>query len=224
MKQFTSEEIQARFNQLPKVLQDAVSSSNVHNDLMAIAKKYGLHIDQEGELVDQVGLVMLGLSSSKDFVKNFSSEAGISSTVAAAIAADINASIFSKIRSSMRLIEEKVDVSTDTRADQAPADPISDLERVGGFSIERRSEEDAKNRGDSSSHPLEEHDELVTAIEDPASIRPKTEPLIDQLLSGPVVAVTQKSVIAPSPAPTSIPAPKSPPQEKGPDPYREPIA
>ena len=215
MLKFTAEQIQSRFEKLPKEIQDAITSADVHDNLMAIAKKYTLHIDQEGDLVDQVGLIMLGLSPSKEFVKNFSAVSGVDTATAVAIAGDINSEIFGKIRSSMRNIEEKEEAEADQQI-------VSEVERVGEFDIEPRQGSD-----DQATGHIESRDRLINSIENPPAVEidafgtpqhNNTEPFIDHLLSGPVVTVAQKTTKE-APAFT----PKSSTKPSGPDVYREPI-
>ena len=68
MKQFTSEEIQAQFEKLPKNVQEALTSTDVNDKVKSIAEKYNLHMDQLTELVDEVGIIMLGLQKPSLFV------------------------------------------------------------------------------------------------------------------------------------------------------------
>lgn len=212
MRQFTAEEIQAQFEKLPQSTQEAVTSSEVHDNLIAISKKHNLMIDQEGELVDQVGLVMLGLSPSRDFVKNFSSKAGIDTKKATGIAEDINTEIFSKIKASMRAAQEKIDTSSEK---------ISDVGRAGNFTIEHEQGMYPENDADQS---IETPAEIVKNIENPKPVEPHVDTmLVDHLLSGPVVAVEQKKSITQQSQAPQKQAPQQSPKKTGPDLYREPI-
>jgi len=212
---FTAEQIQNRFEQLPKEIQDAITSAEVHDSIISIARKNSLHIDQEGDLVDQVGLVMLGLSPSKDFVKNLSTNSGVDTATAVAIASDINSEIFGKIKKSMREIEEKVESSTNQQA-------VSDLEQVGDFAIEPQTD-----AGDHGTGHIESRARLINDIENPPAVEinapdatqhNNTEPFVDHLLAGPVVTVQQKTTVE---APRFTP--KTPVKPSAPDLYREPI-
>ena len=220
MISFTAEEIQAKFEQLPKNVQDAITSTEVHDSIIAIAKKNGLHIDQEGDLVDQVGLVMLGLSPSRDFVKNLSSVAGIRNDIASSIAEDINTQIFSEIRRSMREIEEKGSIE---KIQSKNNQSISALERLGNFNIEKPI--DALDHG---TEHIESKDEVIDVIESPTAEMVRTDTmLIDHLLAGPVVSVEKKTVVnAPEEGTISnIAKPTVAPtgNKGGSDLYREPI-
>jgi len=227
MKQYTAEEIQQRFETLPQEIKDAIASTDVHDSLKAISTKYGLHIDQQGELVDLVGLVMLGLSPAKDFVSDFSQVTGVNTAVAQKIATEINAQVLDKIRSSMRAFEEKA-------GEETPPSPIgasnhnfsnASLERAGNFSIEPEMPV-APSMPQKKINLLEpdateaDHAETLHSIENPTLNRQQAaaksdaehyEPLVDQLLKGPAAIPLEKITVKP---PANLPTG---------DPYREPI-
>jgi hypothetical protein len=206
MKQFTSDEIQNQFEKLPKDLQDAISSPEVHDSIVAIGNKYGLHVDQLGEMVDLVGLVMLGLSPSNDFIKDFAQQAEVKNDIASSIANDINKEIFGKIRSSMQSIEAKNQAieTEQTKSQQS----ISDLERIGGFSIEPNAVQNENGVAPANLPGAEEvtesKDDLMAGIEDPKENH--TDIIVDNLLAGPVASIEKKTE-----------------KPLGPDSYREPI-
>jgi hypothetical protein len=132
MRQFTADEIQAQFEKLPAEVRAAVTSTEINDKIEAIAEKRGLLIDQMGELVDEIGLVMLGLAKSNDFVGHVSARCLIDRKKAQDIAQDVNTEIFSTIRQHMRQMEGSVISDSDqSRRDSN----ISALERAGGFEI-----------------------------------------------------------------------------------------
>jgi hypothetical protein len=184
MRQFTTDEIQHKFETLPQEVQDAVTSPEVHDSLISISKKYNLLLDQEAELIDQVGLVMLGFSSSKDFIQQFSHEADVDTATASKIATDINEEIFGKIRTSMREIEEKELATEHEKQSQ------TDLEQAGDFTLEGP---EGSNHIDQTQHALESHADIIAGIENPDMLNTThTDLLVDHLLSGPRVAVAEK--------------------------------
>ncbi len=101
--------LEEKIKQLPEEMQEALTSVETADIIKAISAKHGLKVDQEGVLFDLTAYVMLGLMPSKEFVKNFSKEAGVDEATAKAVAEDINKEVFDKIRSSMRALEEKSD-------------------------------------------------------------------------------------------------------------------
>ena len=90
MDQFTPEQIQERFNKLPAELQAALSSEQMAETIRKIGKDNDLMIDQIGEIVDQVGLVVLGLAKPLNFVTDIQTRIGASAGTAKRIADQIN--------------------------------------------------------------------------------------------------------------------------------------
>ncbi len=248
MKQFTVEQLQDQFTKLPKDLQEAISSTEVHDSILKIGSKYGLHVDQLGEMVDLVGLIMLGLSSSKSFVRDFSQQSGVKEDIALSIAEDVNSQVFGKIRMSMQSIEKAAEEPKDSS--------LADLERVGGFSIEPALAENGNGVAMPADLPgmsgaAESQEDLVSSIENPPPAKQvnlmaeadHTDSLVDHLLAGPSGAAehkTSKTVEPPAglpgeepaddilPQKTAAPAqkpesaPQAPKKPSGPDLYREP--
>jgi hypothetical protein len=234
MKNFTSDEIQARFENLPKELQEAVNSAAVTESIEAIGKKNGLLIDQIGELVDMVGLIMLGLMPSNKFVVTFSKNTGVKADIAESIAEEINQEIFGKLRTSIRTVEEQ-EKTQETGDLQA-------LEQAGGFSVEKTAVPDSETATEPVDVTSADKARILNDVEFPGKPHEKvvnndvqeihTEPLVDHLLTQATANGGQQPVsIAPSPTATSakaMPPPTLPTGEqdiptkpKGPDPYRE---
>ncbi|MEK7646350.1 MAG: hypothetical protein AAB381_01490 [Patescibacteria group bacterium] len=239
MKQFSAEQIQERFEQLPKDLQEAISSPEINTAIQAIGDKHSLHIDQLGELVDLIGLVMLGLIPSKEFVKNLSNQANIRESVSAEIADDVNKEIFSKIKSAMQSLEEKFEQDKDL-TDPTYTSSISDLEKIGNFTIEEPQKEGAEEKTESLKTMSDEtatsthREALLDALENPeptpqpiapARVDVHTEPLVDLLMNKPT-SIPEEKVVKVVGAPTKETPKATPPAPKvapGPDPYREAI-
>lgn len=137
MRQFTADEIQEQFEKLPADVQAAVTSTEVNDKIEAIAKKYNLLIDQTGELVDEIGLAMLGLVRSGDFVEHLISRCSISRKAALEIAEDVNTDVFSTIKKYMRELEEKHNINV---SEYNRESDISALEQIGGFEILKENE------------------------------------------------------------------------------------
>lgn len=227
MRQFSAEEIQDKFETLPKELQDAVTSPDINNKIQEIGARHELHIDQIGELVDQIGLVMLGLEKSSNFVTDTSARLSIGPKEAKAIADDINKEIFSIIREKMRDIEEGTEKEAAT-AETA----ISSVERAGGFTIEKEDSDSRNLNGVSDNDKAD----ILMNIEHPPASKESTqtvsenhiEPLVDQLLGAATARpVQQASHSAEAAPPPNLPVETEPepkpgaPKPKGPDPYRE---
>ena len=67
---FAFEELKEKFLTIPEDIQEAISSNEVNEKLLALADKYKLQYDEAEELTKEIGYIMLGLRQKKDFVKN----------------------------------------------------------------------------------------------------------------------------------------------------------
>ncbi len=219
MRQFTQQEIQDQFDRLPTEIQDAINASDLPDKINIIGKKYLLRVDQLGELVDEIGLVILGLRRSSDFITDIIERTSISSKDADALAQDVNTTIFSTIKMHLQNVERRI--TDDADMNQAVSD-ISALERAGNFTVEKVVPE-VKNDVTPADRP-----EILHNVEYPKPTAPTPykpiDPLIDHLLANPMSSVaktikttetTIKSIPA-TPAKSITPIAKT-------DTYREPI-
>ncbi|MCR4306851.1 MAG: hypothetical protein NUV42_02670 [Candidatus Yonathbacteria bacterium] len=90
-----------QFKKLPKDLQDAITSNDIDVALQEISKRSRLHIDQAGELADEVGLVLLGVVHPDDFLEDVLFRLKIDKKAAMEIVADVNEHVFKKVRESL---------------------------------------------------------------------------------------------------------------------------
>ncbi len=90
-----------QFKKLPKDLQDAITSNDVDTALQEISKINHLHIDQAGELADEVGLVLLGVVHPDDFLEDVLFRLKVDRKAATEIVADVNERVFKKVRESL---------------------------------------------------------------------------------------------------------------------------
>ena len=198
MKQFTSKEIQDAFEKLPQDVQTALTSVDLNNKVKSIAERYNLHMDQLGNLVDEVGLVMLGLQKSSSFIDGLCSRLSIDARIAENITRDINTDIFSSIK--QHLMELDVEMT--------PQQPKTDLERLGDFTIDKTPTAGNETNGTT----VEKRPDILEGVENPQSAKrtfvTNTEPLVDHLLNTPVTIPPQKI--------------NQPTAGVAPDPYREP--
>ena len=200
MRKFTAQEIQGKFDKLPEEVREAITSAEVNEKIEAIGKKNGLLIDQMGELADEVGLVMLGLSRSNDFVNNIISRCSVSRKVAGETAKDINDEVFGSIREHMRKLEMGTETENGTRGGNPE---IMAVEQAGDFEILENDEEAGVGA-------------MVSTLQGPAGVKmtvdgAHTDIIADHLLNNPVAVKREKIVV------------KAPEKEYGSDPYREPI-
>jgi len=104
----TKKIIETQLKSLPKTIQDAILNSGWEKKTHALAKKYNLHIDQEGTLVSETFLVMLGLELVRDFNQNLVTNLGISKIIASQIEGDLSEQIFKPIRTELQKVNDKI--------------------------------------------------------------------------------------------------------------------
>ena len=103
-KEYTQEEIDAIIDTLPEDVKDAIFSVNTAKIISEVGKKYGLHVDQMGDLGTATGDILLGIARPTDFVDNLQTKLKIERVRASEVAAEINEKIFSKVRESLRAL------------------------------------------------------------------------------------------------------------------------
>lgn len=130
MAKLTPQQLKELYQKLPQDLKDVYFSIDSANVLQAIGKKYNLAIDKIGELADETGFVMLGLTKPKDYIANLTSRLGVSSDVSRQIADEINQQIFAKVRESLKKIHGIEGEQAKPEAKEAPSkeDIIKEIE------------------------------------------------------------------------------------------------
>lgn len=86
------------FNTLPKVVQNAITSSNVEEKMQIVAKKHNLHLDQWIPLENEVMMTLLGIQPIDKLAANIAQETNIPMEMAETIAQDASEIIFEPIR------------------------------------------------------------------------------------------------------------------------------
>jgi hypothetical protein len=100
------EEFDKIFTTLPEDVREAMSSVNTLNIIMEMKTKYGLHIDQLGELSAEVGMLMLGKTPPQEFIGKVESVLRVPKETAKQIATEVNEKIFRPVRESLAQIHE----------------------------------------------------------------------------------------------------------------------
>ena len=90
--------IRERFAKLPKVVQDAITSVDVSNQMRELAKTHQLHLDQWDLLENEVHLALLGIQPLENLPGNLKREVGTDEATAVALAEDISRIVFEPIR------------------------------------------------------------------------------------------------------------------------------
>ncbi len=131
MNDLFEQQIQEHFAQLPKVVQDAITSVDIEKRLREIADGYKLHLDQWNLLENQVMLTLMNLQRAQDLKANIEKGVGVDDAVAAALAADISRIVFDPVRGELeRALEHP----------EAEAKEVSGVERMGAQSLAAREE------------------------------------------------------------------------------------
>lgn len=106
MEYLTNEQILEKYENLPEDLKEAIFSAGMAGTVKIIGDKYKLYVDKIGELENETGMVMLGLTHPKDFVSNLAQRLGVDKETAKKIAEEVNAQIFVKVRESLKKIHK----------------------------------------------------------------------------------------------------------------------
>jgi len=93
-----------RYRDLPEDLQQALVSASNSKIIVAVGKKSGLQIDKIGELADETGLVMLGITPPGEFIRNLARRLELDPEKAKAVAEEINQQIFQPVRESLKKV------------------------------------------------------------------------------------------------------------------------
>lgn len=95
------------FESLPEDLKEAIVSTETTTKTREISDKNSLMLDQLSELVDEINLLILGLTKTKDFTSNISKRLNIPYDQALSISKDVNTNILDSIRSSLQKVQDK---------------------------------------------------------------------------------------------------------------------
>lgn len=129
------EEFEKIFAELPEDVKEAMTAVNTVNIMMDMKIKYGLHIDQVGELSAEVGMLMIGAIHPQEFIGKVEAGLRIPRETAAQIAAEVNEKIFRPVRESLMQIHKMREVgggASDSMGD-APAAPLGEISQSYGI-------------------------------------------------------------------------------------------
>ena len=96
-----NEQIRARFKELPKVVQDAITSADVQKQLRELADVNKLHLDQWQVLENEVMLTLLGFQKPEDLSANLKADLDLPEPVARELAENISKIVFAPIRTEL---------------------------------------------------------------------------------------------------------------------------
>ena len=104
MKNFTEEQIAQMYDNLPEDLKDAIFGLEMNEIVEKIGRENQLNIEQIGDLANETGMVMLGVTHPNEFIGNLADRLEVDKEKARAIAGEINEQIFKKVRESLRKV------------------------------------------------------------------------------------------------------------------------
>ena len=104
---YTKEQKLEAYRKLPEEIKAVISAEDVTDKITAIGDKHNLLLDKQGVLVDEISLVMFGLTHPDKFVESIKNRLEISQSEAEAIATDVNNEILLEIREELKKISAK---------------------------------------------------------------------------------------------------------------------
>lgn len=115
----SQEQLKEKYNKLPEDVKNAIFSAGVEKALTEIGEKNNLHIDKIGELMEEVDLVMLGVTNPKDFIRNLYGRLGIEDKEQVRrIAHEVNEQVFQKIRESLKTVHQATDEAQEPASEE----------------------------------------------------------------------------------------------------------
>ncbi len=126
MAEYTNEQLIEMYHKLPKDVQEAIISVDTAEAIRAIGEKHKLMIDKIGELADETGLVMLGITQAGQYVPHLIERLEVSQEIAQEITEEINTKILFPIRDSLRKIQEEREATAEFPEPIKPEIPVSE--------------------------------------------------------------------------------------------------
>ena len=208
MQNYTDQQISQMYDSLPEDLKDSIFSVDTTSVVNEIGRKYGLAIDKIGDLANETGMVMLGVTHPNEFIGNLADRLEVDKEKARAIAQEINEQIFKKVRESLRKIHNI--------REGAEEEQKTEIERHQGPSLMA-----GQSREDILKEIEKDHSQenLVPDI-----MKGDTNPFEEKMKEGVLIApVEEKHYIEESAKTALLPEPEKPKKYQGFDPYKEPI-
>jgi len=213
MQNLTEGQIETMYKNLPNDLKTVFFSANKDETIESIGRKYNLAIDKIGDLANEAGMVMLGVTHPNDFIGNLADRLEIDKEKARAIAQEINEQVFKKVRESLRKIHNMRE-GAEEEQDKIKVSPFGNSQ---GETLPANS----VNRADILKEIEKDHtkENIVPDI-----MKGDTNPFEEKMKEGVLVApVEEKHYIEESAKTALLPEPEKPKKYQGFDPYKEPI-
>lgn len=104
MKQYTQQELNSHYSQLPEVLKDAMFSADVAEKIYQIGERSSFNETQISAMAEETGYLILGVTEPKEFVKNLADRVGVGEDAARIAARELNAQIFVPLREALKSV------------------------------------------------------------------------------------------------------------------------
>ena len=207
MKNFTEEQIAQMYDNLPEDLKDAIFGLEMNEIVERIGRENQLNVEQVGDLANETGMVMLGVTHPNEFIANLMERLEVGKEKARSIAQEINEQIFKPVRDSLRKIHnmrEEDEQKTETKHHQGPS-----------LMAEHNREDILKE--------IEKDHSKENII--PEIMRGNTNPFEEKMKEGVLIApVEEKHYIEEKPEMKALPEKEKPKGKyQSLDPYKEPI-
>src|SRR3990167_3261611 len=213
MQNYTDQRIAQMYDNLPEDLKDSIFSVDTTSVINEIGRKYGLAIDKIGDLANETGMVMLGVTHPNEFIGNLTERLEVDKEKARAIAQEINEQVFKKVRESLRKIHNMREGVEEEEQDKIK------VSRFGNSQGETLKSE--HSREDILKEIEKDHSQENIA---PDIMKGDTNPFEEKMKEGVLIApVEEKHYIEESAKTALLPEPEKPKKYQGFDPYKEPI-
>lgn len=93
-----------QLSDLPETLQEAITSFETAEVIFQTGKKHKLHVDQIGQLSNEIGLFMMGSTRPSDLTYKISKNLNISTDLSKEIVRELDDKIFKKIKDELQQI------------------------------------------------------------------------------------------------------------------------
>lgn len=125
MKEFNQETVTKRFTQLPGAVQDLILSDTLANTFLTSMQAADLSPEKVTECNQQATLVLVGLSTTKDFKEYVVNELGLRAPIAQALFETVSAQVFIPVRDCLlkAFDQNKKVVTSEKQAGESHSDP-----------------------------------------------------------------------------------------------------
>ena len=208
MKEFTEEQITQMYDNLPEDLKDVIFGLEMNEIVEKIGRENQLNIEQIGDLANETGMVMLGVTHPNEFIGNLADRLEVDKEKARAIAQEINEQIFKKVRESLLKIHN-IGEGEEEENQGHQGNPL----RQGVALMAEQSREDILKE-------IEKDHTKENNI--PDIMKGNANPFEEKMKEGVLIApVEEKRYIEESAKTAFLPEPEKPKKYQGFDPYRE---